>query len=71
MKKEKGISVKFETMYINVHAICGVNNVYIVKTRDAKVSLDRKGGKKEEEREREIVGRFWDLLLSDITPYKE
>lgn len=38
-------------MYINVHTICDVNSVYVVKTRDPKVSLD-----KEEERERKKEG---------------
>lgn len=59
-------------MYISVHTICDVNSVYVVKTRDAKVSLDEEKnarGKKEGERDsREILGS---LLLSDITPYKE
>lgn len=59
---EKGIIVKFETMYINVHTICDVNSVYIVKTRDAKVSLDKEDdarGKRERKRvSREILGSF-------------
>lgn len=58
-------------MYINVHTICDVNSVYVVKTRDLEGFVGQRKECERKERERKIVGRFWDLLLSDITPYKE
>jgi len=73
MKKEKEIIVKFEICILTFIQFATLIAYTSLKRgiRRFRWTKRKNAREKKRERERKIVGRFWDILFFDITPYKE